>query len=87
MSKSSYTWCPAFPNLFQVGPNGDIINHGDQGLSQYAYVAMTLHAAVLAGRDGRYNRSEALIKPDNVAFAAFDQADAFFAELANRTKS
>lgn len=53
------------------------------GLSQYAYVAMTFHGAILAGRRGplgNWSGREA-------ANDAFNHADAFFAELAKRTKS
>lgn len=61
----------AFPRLYGADQHS--------GLSQYAYVAMTFHAALI-GRDGSFTTEGATL-------TAFNHADAFFAELAKRTQS
>lgn len=58
-------------------PNGTLAD-SQSGMTQYAYVAMTFHAALL-GRGG--------FTIDGATLSAFSNADAFFAELAKRTKS
>lgn len=69
-------WQPARPVPLQIGPNGNVVNHGDNGFSQYAEVAARFHASLVL------NHTEG-----NAARIAFDHADAFFAELAARTQS
>ncbi len=71
---------PAFPDTYECHhPQlGKTVGH-QPGLSQYAYVA-ALFQAELVSHYAHYHASVA-------ATAAFDYADAFFAELVKRTKS
>ncbi len=64
---------PAFARAASPAVCGD---YSEDGMTQYAYVAMTFHAADIA----RHSRMDGTVQ------AAFDRADLFFAELAKRTK-
>ncbi len=77
----SHKTLAAFPVAAFANANGDITQWSEPGLSQYAFVAAQIHAAYIGGDtyDGRLSYGV-------IARIAFDHADAFFAELANRTK-
>lgn len=69
----NYKTEPAFPV--------EVFGFSKLGLSQYAYVAAKVLAADIA------NVGVGFVSKEQFAIRAFNQADVFFAELANRTKS
>ena len=69
---------PAFPTPSAMDANGNV-TYGQPGMTQYAYVAMHFYAANVA-RGFTYPY-------ESVTSVSFNQADAFFAELAKRTES
>lgn len=71
---------PAFPMRAKWNPNNVLVNDTYCGLSQYAYVAAKVLAADIA------NVGVGFVSKEQFAIRAFNQADVFFAELANRTK-